>query len=47
VAVALRSDLSLDFYSDFRHVDSSNKGEKYTEIDADYKQFYIKKYSEE
>ena len=47
MAVALREDDSLDFYSDFRHVDSSNKGDRFTEIATDFKQFYIKKWTGE
>ena len=43
VAVALRKNQQLDFYSDFRLVDQSLEGEKYFDIECDFKQFYVKR----
>ena len=43
VAVALRQNGQLDFYSDFRLVDQSLEGEMYLDIECDFKQFYVKR----
>ena len=43
VAVALRENGRLDFYSDFRLVDQSLEGETYTDIQCDFKQFYFRR----
>ena len=41
--MALRENYRLDFYSDFRLVDQSLPKDKFIDIEADFKQFYIKK----
>ena len=41
VAVALRENGQLDFYSDFRLVDQSLATEKFIKIECDFKQFYF------
>ena len=43
VAVAIRENGQLDFYSDFRLVDQSREGQVFIDIECDFKQFYIKK----
>ena len=43
VAVAIRENGQLDFYSDFRLVDQSLAEEKFVDIECDFKNFYIKR----
>ena len=43
MAVALREDCSLDFYADFCYFGSTTKGEEYSEVHFDFKNFYFRK----